>query len=187
MDTRRWSLAQVAERSGAKPRSLQLWADGGVIETTPDTDRAGTGVHRQFQTCELQIAALLVPLAETGMPIGVLREFAKIMRTAIVAKETGLHRASFAPRSATPGIKALVEHMRDHREIIGALARAERGEGRNYLALAHVPDSIWAHVATDAASPVCIDPDRDFAEADLPKSAAIIILDLTKILGKLAD
>jgi hypothetical protein len=175
MDTRRWSLAQVAERSGAKPRSLQLWADGGVIETTPDTDRAGTGVHRQFQTCELQIAALLVPLAETGM------------RTAIVAKETGLHRASFAPRSATPGIKALVEHMRDHREIIDALARAERGEGRNYLALAHVPDSIWAHVATDAASPVCIDPDRDFAEADLPKSAAIIILDLTKILGKLTD
>jgi hypothetical protein len=190
MDTRQWSLAQVAERSGARRRSLQLWADGGVIQTTPDTDRAGTGVHRQFETREMQIAALLVPLSGTGMPIGVLRHFAAIMRTAFVGRVTGLDRASFAPpgSAASPGIKALVDHMRGHREIGDAIERADRREGRNYLLLAHdVPGSIWTHVATDAAGPVCIDPDLDFAEAKLPKSAAIIILDLTKILGSLMD
>jgi hypothetical protein len=188
MDTRQWTLGQIVERSGAKRRSLQLWADGGVIQSTPDTDRAGTGVHRLFETREMQVAALLVPMAETGMPIGVLRHFAGIMRTAISASVSRTNRIRFAKDAAPSAeFRAFVDHLHATREVGDALERAERQEGRNYLVLAHTPGNIWIHVATDTSGPVCIDPARDFAEANLTKSTAIIILDLTKILGSLTD
>jgi hypothetical protein len=162
-----------------------------VLQTTADTDRAGTGVHRQFETRELQLAALLVPLAATGMAFGVLRESANVLRTALYVKgwkwsESGEARDAH-DRALTPGFMGLVAHLRDHREISEALARAERREGRNYLMLAYLPQSVWTDVATDSHGPICMDPVKSFAEADLPKSAAIIILDLTKILGSLTD
>ena len=144
-----------------------------MIQSTPDTDRAGTGVHRLFQGREVQVAALLVPLSELGMPIGVLRGFAGIIRTALLT--SGLRSA--------PG--ELGEMARRHADVSDVLERAARGQGRNYLLLAQAPAGPWLHVTTDSAGAVCIDPDHDFAGASLAKTTAIIVLDLTKILGSL--
>ena len=174
MDTRVWSLAQIAERTGAKRRAIQLWADGGVLLSTAQTDRGGTGVHRQFESREVRIAALLAPLAEMGVPIGVLRSIGNVLRGAYSFVRT------------TGGSKDFSKTMEQlGPEIKEALDRADSGVGSNYLLLAHFQGDLWTHVATDALGPVVINPAVDFANANLPKTAAIIILDLTKILGSL--
>jgi DNA-binding transcriptional MerR regulator len=72
-----FTLAEVVARTGAKRRAVQLWADGGVIESTAETDRAGTGVHRVYDESQVQIAAILAALANNiSMPIGELQQLA---------------------------------------------------------------------------------------------------------------
>jgi DNA-binding transcriptional MerR regulator len=175
IDVRRWTLAQVAERTGAKRRAIQLWADGGVIRSTPETDRGGTGVHRLFERQEVQIAALLVPLAEMGMPIGELRSFGNCFRAAFHYIPIGAGGPS--------ELRDLMESRGP--EIKRAFDRAASGIGRNYILLAHGDLHLWVHTATDETGSVSIDPAEDFAGFNLPKNAAIIILDLTKLLGSL--
>lgn len=122
------TLSEVVALTGAKRRSVQLWADGKIIQAVEETDRAGTGVHRRFSENEVKIVALLVPLAELGLTIGWLGEFASRFRKAMGRKTKG------QPESATTG------------EMRGALKRAARGEGSNFLLFGHEPKALWFDV-----------------------------------------
>ena len=126
-----YTLAQVTKRTGAKRRSVQLWADAGIIEADPDTDRAGTGVHRRFALDEVKIAALLAPLADWGVPIGWLRHFARSFRTALKGESKRGKAYSMA------------------QELELALERAMAGQGNNYLLFAYSKNQLWFEVVMD--------------------------------------
>ena len=77
-----FTLAEVARRTGASPRSIQLWANAGALRPVQGTKHAGTGRHRQFTEAEVEIAALLVPFASLGITIGKLARIADAIRRA---------------------------------------------------------------------------------------------------------
>ena len=164
------TLAEVVKLTGAKRRSVQLWADAGIILAVEGTDRAGTGVHRRFDSDEVKLIALLVPLARWGVPIGWLRHFAKSFREAF--------------RFGSSGRKRLPTEAK----LARAFERAAVGEGHNYLVFAHTQKTLMFDVITDEHKPVLFNPAR-FAEeiAFFDKTAVIGILDLSAILSELTD
>ncbi len=79
--SRTWyTLADIERLTGAKRRAVQLWADAGALKALPQSDRAGSGTHRQFPQKELEIAAILTPLARMGIPIGQLCRGSTVIR-----------------------------------------------------------------------------------------------------------
>jgi hypothetical protein len=78
-----YSLRDLVEVTGAKPRSLQLWADRKVIHAVADTDDAGSGVHRRFSRDEAIIACMVHAFALRQISIGELKVIAQIFRSAL--------------------------------------------------------------------------------------------------------
>lgn len=154
-----YTLSDVTRMTGAKRRAIQLWADGGVINAISSTDRAGAGVHRLFTGGEVTLAALLVPMANIGVPIGYLKVFTASIRQA------------------------------ERRELAVTMWRATKGIGENFLCFAHAPTSLWFGTKTDEDGPICIDPSRDLPEflKQLRPAPAMIVLNLTDLLFGLLD
>jgi MerR HTH family regulatory protein len=75
-----YTLADLVRVTGAKRRSLQLWADAGVIEPERGTNRKGTGTHRQFSREQAIVACIIRGFAERQMAIGELLTIAKRIR-----------------------------------------------------------------------------------------------------------
>ncbi len=165
-----YSLAEIVRRTGAKRRAVQLWADGGVLHALPETDRSGTGVHRMFTFDELQIAALLVPLASIGTPIGMLRRLADRLRDAFYLTHPG-------------AVIALTQSL--PKGMGPALVNAAAKHGVNYMLFKRTPDSFSLDVRTapDGAS-VNIDPVEVFG-AD--QKEVMAILDLNALLAPLCE
>jgi hypothetical protein len=78
------TLSEVARISGAKPRSVQLWADAGVILPVAGTDREGSGRHRLFDSDEVILAVVMARFAAEQIAIGALRSFSTSIRRALV-------------------------------------------------------------------------------------------------------
>src|SRR5271157_1387816 len=70
------TLADIVKATGAKPRTVQLWADAGVIVPEPGSDREGSGRHRQFSKREAAIACIIAPFAVEKVAIGGLKAIA---------------------------------------------------------------------------------------------------------------
>jgi hypothetical protein len=75
-----FTLADVVFVTGLKQRTIQLWADAGLLRSLPETDRAGTGKHRRFPWYEVKLACYLAPLCDLQLPIGKLLELHWSMR-----------------------------------------------------------------------------------------------------------
>lgn len=75
-----YTLADLARVTGAKRRSLQLWADAGAIMADQSTDRAGTGTHRRFPRDEAIIACVVHAFALHQIAIGELLRIAAMVR-----------------------------------------------------------------------------------------------------------
>ena len=75
-----YTLADLVRVTGAKRRSLQLWADAGVILADRSTDRAGTGTHRRFPRDEAIIACVVHAFALHQIAIGELLRIAVMVR-----------------------------------------------------------------------------------------------------------
>ncbi|HEV2899394.1 MAG TPA: hypothetical protein VGX71_16480 [Pseudaminobacter sp.] len=88
-----FSLADLTRVTGAKRRSVQLWAEAGVIEAIPETERAGTGVHRTFSREEAIIACIITPLASMKISIGELKTLAKYVRELIKSEPGSIGQA----------------------------------------------------------------------------------------------
>jgi hypothetical protein len=87
-----YTLADLVRVTGAKRRSLQLWADAGVIKAKKGTNRAGTGTHRLFSRDEAIVACIVNSFGIHQMPIGQLLNVASVCRT---SAESGSIRKSF--------------------------------------------------------------------------------------------
>ncbi len=58
-----YTVADVIKATGLKRRTVQFWADKGVIHATKATRGGGHGVHRSFTRDELIIACIIHPLS----------------------------------------------------------------------------------------------------------------------------
>src|SRR6266849_6509502 len=76
-----YTLADVVRVSRAKRRSIQLWAEAGVIRAYSLTDRRGTGTHRRFSRDEAIIASVLNVFNRRQVAIGELQRLATGLRT----------------------------------------------------------------------------------------------------------
>ena len=74
-----FSLSELAERSGASRRSVQLWADAGAL-IVEGRLHPGSGCHRIFCSIEVEVACALNALKGFGVPIGKLQEVAPYVR-----------------------------------------------------------------------------------------------------------
>jgi hypothetical protein len=85
-----YTLSDLARATGAKPRSIQLWADAGVIKADASTERSGSGTHRRFGRQEAIVACIVAPFAEQKVAIGGLIQIAQGIRGSFeVAQRTG--------------------------------------------------------------------------------------------------
>jgi DNA-binding transcriptional MerR regulator len=75
-----YTLADLARASRAKRRSLQLWADAGIIRAYSVTERKGTGTHRLFSRDEVIIASILNVFSRRQVAIGELQRLATAVR-----------------------------------------------------------------------------------------------------------
>ena len=75
-----YTLADLARVTGAKRRSLQLWADSKIIIAHGGTDRAGTGTHRRFSRREAIVACVIHAFALHQIAIGELFRIALVVR-----------------------------------------------------------------------------------------------------------
>ena len=75
-----FSLSDLENLTGAKRRSIQLWADAGVIRAYPRTDRRGTGTHRRFSRDEAIVGCIIAGLAIRQRPIGELLRLSNVIR-----------------------------------------------------------------------------------------------------------
>src|ERR1700692_4775279 len=75
-----FSLSDLEDLTAAKRRSIQLWADAGVIRPYPRTDRRGTGTHRRFSRDEAIIGCIIAGLAIRQRPIGELLRLSNVIR-----------------------------------------------------------------------------------------------------------
>jgi hypothetical protein len=75
-----FTLADLVEITGAKRRSIQLWADAGVIVADRQTDRAGTGTHRRFGRDEAIVACVVHAFALHQVAIGELLVISSAVR-----------------------------------------------------------------------------------------------------------
>jgi hypothetical protein len=82
-----YTLADLARVTGAKRRSLQLWADAGVIVPEKSTDRGGSGTHRRFSRKEAIIACIVHAFALHQIAIGELQEISTAIRFFILTSE----------------------------------------------------------------------------------------------------
>jgi hypothetical protein len=82
-----YTLSDLTRLTGAKRRSVQLWAEGGAIRAEEETERQGSGIHRTFGRDEAIIACILAPFAEMGAPIGRLIRIGNLLRDQIRRKE----------------------------------------------------------------------------------------------------
>jgi hypothetical protein len=78
-----YTLADLERVTGAKRRSLQLWADAGVIKAVRGTHRAGTGTHRLFPFHEAVVACIVHAFALHQIAIGELLTISARIREAL--------------------------------------------------------------------------------------------------------
>jgi hypothetical protein len=79
-DLTSFTLADLTRLTGAKRRSVQLWAEAGVIRADKTTERAGTGTHRRFSRDEAIVACLVHPFAMRQISIGELLNVSTAIR-----------------------------------------------------------------------------------------------------------
>lgn len=75
-----YSLADVVRISGAKARSVQLWANAEAILANPATEKRGTGIHRRYSRNELIIACCLAGFSRRQVGIGELKRIGSAVR-----------------------------------------------------------------------------------------------------------
>lgn len=87
MADRSYTIGDIVAQTGVGERSVLMWADALAIRPDPGTNRAGRGVHRQFQWREVEVAAVLAAVAPFRLPIGVLCRIGTLVHNLIVLGE----------------------------------------------------------------------------------------------------
>jgi DNA-binding transcriptional MerR regulator len=88
-----YSISDIAAATALPKRTIQFWADKGVLKASALTSDAGKGTHRSFSADELVIACLVHPLSlghrgNQVRSIGELKEISKNLRSLVKGQAT---------------------------------------------------------------------------------------------------
>jgi hypothetical protein len=175
-----YTLADLARVSGAKRRSLQLWADAGVIVPEKSTDRGGSGTHRQFSRKEAIIACIIHAFALHQVSIGELQIISMAIRVFLLVSSKGELEERFG-KSWIKLYKTKKERSGGTAQDIQILESAIRGEGDAIFVFESWKDG--NHTVYDAG----LFPTREEVEFDYlhkPEGFAAVIL-LRNYLSKI--
>jgi DNA-binding transcriptional MerR regulator len=75
-----FTISELASVLEEKVRTVQFWADSGVIRPVRASNRRGKGTIRRFTATELKLARVAHRLALTNSPIGEIREVVDTIR-----------------------------------------------------------------------------------------------------------
>lgn len=67
-----YSIGDIAAAHNEKTRTIQFWADTGVLQPIQNSNRKGKGTQRRFDETELRLAGLAKRLAAMNSPVGEL-------------------------------------------------------------------------------------------------------------------
>jgi hypothetical protein len=170
---RLFSLREIAEKTGLPPRGLQFWTDHELLQCDNPVVRPGRGVHRYYRPVEVQIAALLAPLAAAEIPAGVLQKFAAVFRACLTS----------APLAEMP--TGLI--VDDWREISRVMFRAARGEGLNFLVIPYFPARpSTITTITNETGAANLNLMRVYPTQDFPYGAGVLfVIEMTSQLAPL--
>jgi hypothetical protein len=90
------SLSNVIDITFSNRRTIQFWVEAGALVPTPDTDRAGRGVHRSFDSSEVVIACILAALSQNNLPVGRLIAIAKAVRGVYLKEKDIINKINLA-------------------------------------------------------------------------------------------
>lgn len=107
-----YTLADLARITGAKRRSVQVWAEAGALRADSGTERKGTGTHRRFSRDETMIACVLSAFAGMQVPIGQLIVLGDHFRTLL--KKAEVHAAFDEAIEDTATVYVIVQDLADH-------------------------------------------------------------------------
>lgn len=140
-----FSLSQMVEIAHSDRRTVQFWVESGALLPSAATNRAGRGVHREFDRDEAIIACVLSAVAHAKLPIGRLITVSKAFRgNFLVVPETReyIERAVNGPAHVflkiRPGREeetelVCVPDANDERAIYGDLIRTNRRQDSSAL------------------------------------------------------
>jgi hypothetical protein len=170
---RRFTLGDIALKTGVEPRLLQFWADSRLILPEGADEHPGRGRAREFSDAELQTASLLGPLASGGIPIGRLRTFAYIFRGALTGE-------------APPKQRMVGGAILDNVELRRVLGRAASGTGVNFCVISFASDGrSIVETMTDEKGPPMLDLLK-FFQLGFPRGEAFtVVISLTERLATL--
>ncbi len=76
-----FTVSDLVRFSGAKPRSLQVWTDAGVLLPLFGTDRGGSGAYRRYPYAEAELACIIAALSSAWrLPVGSLKSLSQAIR-----------------------------------------------------------------------------------------------------------
>jgi DNA-binding transcriptional MerR regulator len=82
------SIGALAKLAGVPPRTVQFWADSGVLLPSQDTNRRGKGAHRRFSATEGILAKIAARMARMNCPIGELKAVTDKLRSLSISPES---------------------------------------------------------------------------------------------------
>lgn len=100
------SVSELASEVGQKVRTIQFWADAGVLRPVSETAAKGKGTHRRFPKDELLFGKVATKLAAMNSPIGE------------IAWAVGEIRKLNASGDPTAGVDAAIAEVLELRSII---------------------------------------------------------------------
>lgn len=77
---RTFTVADVANASGAKTRSVQHWTLNAALYCDPETKHEGSGVRRRYSAEEAAIACVLAKVAQRTISVGELIKIGDTLR-----------------------------------------------------------------------------------------------------------
>jgi hypothetical protein len=111
------TLADVARLTGARPRSVQFWANAGVVRPVEGTTLAGSGIHRLFEAVEVAVAMIVSRFASEQVAIGGLNFIALSVRPKMESDNR--------MESAIRGKRDLFLALDTHQEALGLLGSSQ--------------------------------------------------------------
>jgi hypothetical protein len=103
-----YSLSDVEDIVFSNRRTIQFWVEAGALVPTPDTNRAGRGIHRAFDASEVVIACVLRAVSQNNLPIGRLIAIAKALRHTYFKMEYIINKINLA-RTGSVSLFLIIE------------------------------------------------------------------------------
>ena len=103
-----YSLSDLEDIVFSNRRTIQFWVEAGALVPTPDTNRAGRGIHRAFDASEVIIACILRAASQNNLPIGRVIAIAKALRDTYFKIENIISKINLA-RTGSANLFLIVE------------------------------------------------------------------------------